>query len=804
VAEQTERLASAYGRPPVEKAAGLARDYLSPILGKLRRDASYVPYRKTMENLLEVPDRLDIGGAIEAAREGMTAYQRAEETEKRLQSTVAAAAEAVRAAREARIHSDTLKWTPQLNARAEARRLRAQAETALRAVREPLWAAGYSVADVIKRRDEEGPYQQLCNFFNDGKPLPLALQAQVIQRLIPLTERPSPERRNAQLLLALPSLYLRYGSPIAVVDAWIAQANLESENAKLGRKGMRASLRHRRFERTTVGRFLVASSILSKARAKDPVQRRLEERLLEHLLETVPGMTEARRTRLITRFQSGMPVDAILEETAAMASAAPDERAPSAGPTLMKQYTWERWRPVLQRRYPGLSERWLRWNVAVGIAWWYEGTDIFQRQFLQEHEMGSRFGRILRALGWGLIHAGIILGPMLAAHTIWGFSERSTQSIGFWLALTALAYARLPAIETKTENEQIIIKNVGSPVILLGMVFHFIWNFVFATLGLITGYFGGVLTQEGPAPGVHLSPDPYPRNPKDSSATPAPPSRRPSAQDIAATADQRLNELIEEVRNALPPGNKEEPPLDRVHKLAYVMRNLGWIAITLRADRMVTLAYSDLAVDPAAARCTRDWLVAQRDGIASVRRHVEIDGQWIEAAHPNLASASAALEVLPAMRPRRPDFKWSIERLPLEAIRSKPVGTMLAASRLTKREPGRLSRIASQLGLLDTSAVFRVEGDSVTTLWTGPRLGVDGPSVMGRNVRERADLRYAEMVRLHTLGAVEEPDGTYHHNIVSIDGRGYDYVRLALAEPMDRNGTHLVLTTTEILGEIPL
>jgi hypothetical protein len=60
------------------------------------------------------------------------------------------------------------------------------------------------------------------------------------------------------------------------------------------------------------------------------------------------------------------------------------------------------------------------------------------------------------------------------------------------------------------------------------------------------------------------------------------------------------------------------------------------------------------------------------------------------------------------------------------------------------------------------------------------------------------------MVRLHVLGAVEEPDGTYYHNVVSMDGRGYEYVRLALADPADRNGAQLVLTTAEILKEIPL
>ena len=244
--------------------------------------------------------------------------------------------------------------------------------------------------------------------------------------------------------------------------------------------------------------------------------------------------------------------------------------------------------------------------------------------------------------------------------------------------------------------------------------------------------------------------------------------------------------------------------LNPADQAAYVMRNLGWIAITLRADRTVVLAYNDLAVDSIAATRAYEWLLSEQGAITSVQRRVEVDGRWIEATHPSVASAIAALEVLPSMGPRRRDFKWRTERLPLDDIKSKRIGSLLAAIRLTRRQPGRLPQIAARLGLLDSSALLRVEGDNVTALWVGSRLGVDGPTVMGKNLRERADLRYAEMVRLHALGAVEEPDGTYYHNVVSIDGRGYEYLRLALADPPDRNGAQLVLTTAEIIKEIPL
>jgi hypothetical protein len=248
-------------------------------------------------------------------------------------------------------------------------------------------------------------------------------------------------------------------------------------------------------------------------------------------------------------------------------------------------------------------------------------------------------------------------------------------------------------------------------------------------------------------------------------------------------------------------GLSKQNPTDQA---AYVMRNLGWIAITLRANRTVVLAYNDLAVDNVAATRAYEWLLSEQSAITSVQRRVEVDNRWIEATHPSVASAIAALEILPSMGPRRRDFKWRTERLSLDDIKSKRIGSLLGASRLARRQPGRLPQIAARLGLLDNSALLRVEGDNVTSLWVGSRLGLDGPTVMGKNLRERADLRYAEMVRLHVLGATEEPDGTYHHNVVSIDGRGYEYVRLALADPADRNGARLVLTTAEILKEIPL
>jgi len=248
-------------------------------------------------------------------------------------------------------------------------------------------------------------------------------------------------------------------------------------------------------------------------------------------------------------------------------------------------------------------------------------------------------------------------------------------------------------------------------------------------------------------------------------------------------------------------GLSKQNPTDQA---AYVMRNLGWIAITLGADRTVVLAYDDLAVDSVAATRAYEWLLSEQSGITSVQRRVAVDDRWIEASHPSVASALAALEILSSMGPRRREFKWRTERLPLDVIKSKRIGALLGATRLMRRQPGRLPQLAARLGLLDTSALLRVEGDNVTTLWVGSRLGVDGPTVMGKNLRERADLRYAEMVRSHALGAVEEPDGTYYHNVVSIDGRGYEYMRLALADPPDRTGAQLVLTTAEIIKEIPL
>ncbi|MGO8868052.1 MAG: hypothetical protein ACLQME_16290 [Alphaproteobacteria bacterium] len=251
-------------------------------------------------------------------------------------------------------------------------------------------------------------------------------------------------------------------------------------------------------------------------------------------------------------------------------------------------------------------------------------------------------------------------------------------------------------------------------------------------------------------------------------------------------------------------GLSKQNPADQP---SYVMRNLGWIAITLGADRSVTLAYNDLAVDGVAATRAYEWLLAEQHTITSVRRRVEVDERWIEATHPNVASALAALEILPSMGPRRRDFKWRTERLSLDHIKSKRIGSLLGATRLAGRQPGRLPQVAARLGLLDFSGLFRVEGDNVTSLWVGTHHGLFrsyGPTVMGKNLRERADLRYAEMVRLHVLGAVEEPEGTYYHNVVSIDGRGLEYLRLALADPADRDGAQLVLTTTEIIKEIPL
>lgn len=225
----------------------------------------------------------------------------------------------------------------------------------------------------------------------------------------------------------------------------------------------------------------------------------------------------------------------------------------------------------------------------------------------------------------------------------------------------------------------------------------------------------------------------------------------------------------------------------------YALRNLGWIEASKRADGLVRLRYV-AQVDPHAAARARDWLISDRGQL--VDRNVERAGQWVR----HQESAQAAIEALDraAIIASVQETRWRIDRLSHDDMRERSLTDLLHASMQSNRSREELVRIATDLRLMTTSAIFHVKGNAVRALWIGNHLDVNWPAMIGRDLMERDDSEYAGMVRRHVLGAIEESQPTFHHMRGTIDGRPVDYQRLAIAE-ISNDNERIVLTSSHLL-----
>jgi len=226
---------------------------------------------------------------------------------------------------------------------------------------------------------------------------------------------------------------------------------------------------------------------------------------------------------------------------------------------------------------------------------------------------------------------------------------------------------------------------------------------------------------------------------------------------------------------------------------AYAIRNLGWIECLVRSDGRTALRYAPRAVSPKAAGRAHDWILSAWQFVAAVELTMWRDGRW-ERSSPTTVSDTARefhRARVAASMTCIAERNWTVERLPLEAVRKPKMASLLASV----RQGSDAVKAVTSLGLMDTSSMFAVDGSNVTSLWIGPGLDLPTEIFVGRNVLDRPDHNYAGLIHHHVLQAVTEGPTFYRLNI-EIAGRRRHYKRVAVSR-----GRDLVLTSSRVLEQ---
>ncbi|MCA3261271.1 MAG: hypothetical protein ING44_04970 [Telmatospirillum sp.] len=199
--------------------------------------------------------------------------------------------------------------------------------------------------------------------------------------------------------------------------------------------------------------------------------------------------------------------------------------------------------------------------------------------------------------------------------------------------------------------------------------------------------------------------------------------------------------------------------------IRYACVNLGWIRVG-----PLGLDFADYGASPEAL------LEASRHIMTMAVYQVRINGTAL-GRH----EAHAAL-LAQADRERKADaakaFQWTIERKPLDAIADLALARFAAEA----RNADNVFDFAMHPEFRDRCAVFRVEGTSVQSMWAGRTLAVDRREVIGKDVRDRKDRRYGQMVHHHVLEAIGESEPVFRDLDIALDGARARYRRVAVPE----------------------
>jgi transcriptional regulator with XRE-family HTH domain len=199
--------------------------------------------------------------------------------------------------------------------------------------------------------------------------------------------------------------------------------------------------------------------------------------------------------------------------------------------------------------------------------------------------------------------------------------------------------------------------------------------------------------------------------------------------------------------------------------IRYACVNLGWIRVGPLGFDFADYGASPEALHEAARHVMTMAVYQVRINGVALGRHEAHAALLAQAARERKADAAKA-------------FQWTIERKPLDAIADQALARFAAEARNVEN----LFDFAMRPEFRDRCAVFRVEGTSVQSIWAGQNLAVVRREVIGKDVRDRKDRRYGQMVHHHVLEAIGESEPVFRDLDIALDGLRARYRRVAVPE----------------------
>ncbi|MBL0928559.1 MAG: hypothetical protein IBJ15_00310 [Alphaproteobacteria bacterium] len=185
---------------------------------------------------------------------------------------------------------------------------------------------------------------------------------------------------------------------------------------------------------------------------------------------------------------------------------------------------------------------------------------------------------------------------------------------------------------------------------------------------------------------------------------------------------------------------------------------------------------------------------------------VDVEGAFSPSAQivlPDGAAANAriALRKIQALAGRRriaaDGFVWHDERIPIDKIASDHVRNFVSEAQSPNTDLYRWLMAGDQR---DYAAVFLVRGEEATSVWLGARLAIKRENAIARNVLDRKDRPYAEMLYRHIIEATAADGPVFRRLQVAVDGKYGRYSRVAAATPINKiDGSRFVVTMVENL-----
>lgn len=188
--------------------------------------------------------------------------------------------------------------------------------------------------------------------------------------------------------------------------------------------------------------------------------------------------------------------------------------------------------------------------------------------------------------------------------------------------------------------------------------------------------------------------------------------------------------------------------------VSYAMRNAGMIEATLNPDASTLVRYYERGISTKAANAIVDWLSAQPLGV--IERRVFLDNAWTVARHGDVRSGVEAIRSAPACA--RIVMPWRVERLALVSARHATMRAILRAGN------DNALAAAERVGAMPRSAMFQLEEGGIRLRTLGAAINLNAPrdQIVGRFLRERSDLRYAEIVEFRARECLAEQRPTFY------------------------------------------